>query len=214
MMTYSPAPRDAVPTSPPALLSALAETACNRQSWLEERERRAATLASREQEHTARTAQLMAVWGLVPPALAPELERARASLVEADSRLIELAARLAQLRAGAVRLAASEAAAVERERAACEDLEREIAERREHLRQLVAPVIAYEALPAHRGRVAFAGAHGGRRRGSACRARQAGGSSACTGPPPPGQRRVGRKPFAGASCEGLRSFSLAMVPPG
>ena len=147
MMTYTPAPRDAVPTSPPALLSALAETARNRQIWAEERQQRAATLASREQEHTARTAQLKAVWGLVPPAATPELERARASLVEADSRLIELAARLAQLRAGAVRLAASEAAAIEREQQACEDLEKEIAERRERLRQLVEPVIEYEGYP-------------------------------------------------------------------
>lgn len=54
--------------------------------------------------------------------------------------------------AGAVRLAASEAAAIEREQQACEDLEKEIAERREHLRQLVAPVIEYEGYP-HTGGV-------------------------------------------------------------
>ncbi len=146
------------------LAAELREVDRARPALAEERERLAADTARGEEEHHAASAHARRVWGrpdtpLALPAGEPAaVARGREEVAALDARLAGLDARRGELRAALRRRAEEERAALDAEGRACDALEREIAGRLARLRELTAPLLAFESYPAGDGLLPLEGA--------------------------------------------------------
>lgn len=113
------------------------------------RDQLAADLARREEEHAGVNAQMRQVWGrpgLTLPAAPQGAAEQRATLAATEAHLVAIAERRGAVGAALARRVAREEAAIATERAACDEDERALGERLARLRELTAPLVAFEGI--------------------------------------------------------------------